>query len=264
VLEIAIQAVKIAGEILKSSSPDKIEKWTKDNNSRHIVSEIDYQIEAEVSAFLQKMTPEIDILGEEFLSPASISKNETIWVLDPLDGTLNYAQGLNHYSVSLALLKNGKPVVSAIYSPSNNELFTAIEGQGAFLQHLNNRISPKAKLKTSQKANLREGLICIEWGRTSASIQTGMAVLQRMAPLVREVRFLGGAALTLCYVAGGILDGYIDHDLDIWDYAAGQLIVEEAGGKLLKFAMSDDDILIAANRHLAPKISQSLADLLDK
>ena len=178
-LQIAVQAVRIAGEILRMSSLDEAEVKSKDNNPRDIVSVIDCQIEDEVRAFLRTNTPHIDVMGEEYSSTLSSGQGQ-VWVLDPIDGTSNFVQGLGHYAVSLALLRDGKPVLGVVYDPNWNRLFTAVQGQGAFLNGF--------PLWITHKTSLAQSFICIEWGRTPASIASGVAILRRVAPLVREVR----------------------------------------------------------------------------
>jgi myo-inositol-1(or 4)-monophosphatase len=148
-------------------------------------------------------------------------------VVDPLDGTTNYARRFPIFSVSVALAQGGEVLVGAIYDPQRRELFFAERGQGAWIQRA--RAKPAA-LRVSPTTDLAEGLIGLDWARDPALRTRTLEALNRVAAACRTVRSTGSAALALAYVGMGWLDAYYHLMLMPWDVAAGALIIREAGG----------------------------------
>jgi myo-inositol-1(or 4)-monophosphatase len=191
-----------------------------------LVTEIDLAIERAFRAMIEGRFPGHAVLGEEF--EASGDREATprfCWVLDPIDGTTNYAHGVPIFCASLALEIDGVPVVAAVYDPNRRELFTAERGAGAWLNGV--------PLRVSGAATLIDSLLVT--GFPYNVHQDGSHLIELFADFMsrsRAVRRLGSAALDLCYVATGRFDGFWEAKLQPWDMAGGALIVEEAGGRV--------------------------------
>jgi myo-inositol-1(or 4)-monophosphatase len=223
-LATAIEAVVRAGEAqLAGVGGDlRIDK----KGAIDLVTEIDLAIERAFRAMIAERFPGHAVLGEEF--EASGDREATprfCWVLDPIDGTTNYAHGVPIFCASLALEIDGVPVVAAVYDPNRRELFTAEKGAGAWLNGV--------PLRVSRAATLIDSLLVT--GFPYNVHQDGSHLIELFADFMsrsRAVRRLGSAALDLCYVAAGRFDGFWEAKLQPWDMAGGALIVEEAGGRV--------------------------------
>lgn len=194
-----------------------------------LVTEVDLAVERMGRTLLAERFPDHRVLAEETANEATASSSPYCWIFDPLDGTTNYAHGLPIFCASLALECEGRIVVGAVYDPTRRELFTAERGGGARLNGL--------PITVSSATTLIEALLCT--GFPYNVHETADEVLGLFGAFVRRaraVRRLGSAALDLCYVAAGRLDGFWEQRLHPWDTAAAALIVEEAGGRVTTFA----------------------------
>ena len=221
-----------------------------------LVTAIDRQVETEFRALIARRFPDHLVLGEEF---EAAGDREAIprycWVFDPVDGTTNYAHGLPIFCSSLALEIDGIPVVGAVYDPSRRELFTAERGQGAWLNGM--------PLRVSSASTLIDSLLCTGFPYT---VQHDPAVLvglfTEFLTVSRAVRRLGSAAIDLCYVAAGRLDGFWEQKLNPWDTSAGALIVEEAGGQVTGLRgepyRSRDGHIVASNGRIHDAMVQTI------
>lgn len=225
-LELAIEAARKAGKLLKTHAgkPRQIEK--KFGEEANLVTEIDRKAEEIILGIIRARYPSHDVLAEE--SGSHEIKSDYRWIIDPLDGTTNFTHGVPIFCVSIALEYKGEMVLGVIYDPNLDELFTAERGKGAYL---NNR-----PIHVSNESNLCESLLVTGFPYTIQSnpdfaIQRFVSFLQE----ARAVRRLGSAALDLCYVSAGRFDGFWEVSLNPWDMAAGVLILEEAGGKFTDF-----------------------------
>jgi myo-inositol-1(or 4)-monophosphatase len=191
-----------------------------------LVTEIDLEVEKGFRALIAERFPHHVVLGEEFSSKRDLDATpEYCWVFDPVDGTTNYAHGLPIFCSSLALEISGVPSVAAVYDPSRRELFTAERGGGAWLNG--------APLRVSTAATLIDSLLCTGFPYSvQQEAKALVGLFTEFLAVSRAVRRLGSAALDLCYVAAGRLDGFWEQSLHPWDMAAGALIVEEAGGRV--------------------------------
>jgi myo-inositol-1(or 4)-monophosphatase len=191
-----------------------------------LVTEMDLEIERAFRAMIAERFPEHAVLGEEFEESGDrAARPQFCWVLDPIDGTTNYAHGLPIFCASLALEIEGVAVVGAVYDPNRRELFTAEKGHGAWLNGV--------PLRVSNASRLLDSLLVTGFHYDIHQDSSGLIELfGDFIARARAVRRLGSAALDLCYVAAGRFDAFWEHKLQPWDIAAGALIVEEAGGRV--------------------------------
>ena len=213
-----------------------------------LVTEIDLAIERAFRSMIAERFPGHAVLGEEF--EASGDRDAVpghCWVLDPIDGTTNYAHGVPIFCASLALEIDGSAVVAAVYDPNRRELFTAERGAGAWLNGV--------PLRVSQSATLIDSLLVT--GFPYNIHRDGSHLIELFADFMsrsRAVRRLGSAALDLCYVAAGRFDGFWEAKLQPWDMAGGALIVEEAGGQVTTVDggpfTSREGSVLATNGHI--------------
>lgn len=208
-----------------------------------LVTEVDALAEAEIRRIILERHPGHAILGEE---EGLVGGGGARWIVDPLDGTVNYAHGFPVYCASVAFEQDGALRVGAVFDPTRDELFTASRGGGAFLNGAPIRVSGTKEL--SMPAMLATG-----FPYNIAQDATNLELLRRALALGLPVRRAGAAALDLCSVACGRFDGYWELGLKPWDAAAGALIVREAGGRVTDRAGADEafgDMLIASNSSL--------------
>lgn len=186
-----------------------------------LVTDADLASEAAIRSVVTKTFPDHALLGEETGDSVDNAASEYRWIADPLDGTTNYVHGIPFYCVSLAVHRRGEPVAGVVFDPNRGEMFTATRGGGAFL---NGKAISAGKCPT-----IHEAVLAISLPPQRVS-RWEMASMERLLPHSRTVLRLGSAALILCYVAAGRINGYWASSLNLWDRAAGELIVSEAGG----------------------------------
>ncbi len=189
---------------------------------RDIVTEADVAAQDAIVTVLRQHFPEHGLLSEENLATASAS--EHVWVIDPLDGTVNYSRHMPCFAVSIALVTRGEPELGVVFDPLHNRLFAAERGQGATLNG--------QALRVSTRAHTAQAVVGLDWARDPLVRGRLLNSLNRVAPQVGTVRAIGSAALALCYVAAGWLDAYFHLALQAWDQAAAGLIIREAGGTI--------------------------------
>ena len=213
-----------------------------------MVSDADRDAEAVIEAILLAERPEDGLLAEEGAQSEGSSGRR--WVVDPLDGTTNYLYGCPAWAVSIGLEDSGGGAVGVVLDPLRGELFSAARGAGA---HLNGQ-----PVAVSGCVRLDSALVATGFGYDADRRARQAAALQRVLPAVRDIRRAGAAALDLCMVAAGRLDGYYERGLQPWDWAAGTLIVREAGGTVIDLD-GDPSGMVAAS----PAIAGELAALAD-
>jgi myo-inositol-1(or 4)-monophosphatase len=222
-LATAVEAVVRAGAIQMSRFGTALDVTKKGDID--LVTEVDLEVERMFRALVAERFPAHAVLAEEFGDTPELAGASHCWVFDPIDGTTNFAHGLPIFCASLALEIDGRAVVGAIYDPTRRELFSAERGTGAFL---NGR-----RLHTSQAARLIDALLVTGFPYDVHSrSEDVLGLFGRFITKARAVRRLGSAAIDLCYVAAGRMDGFWEQTLRPWDLAAGALIVEEAGGQV--------------------------------
>ena len=192
----------------------------------NLVTEADHASEKAILDIIKREFPDHYILSEE--AGAIVQDSNYKWIIDPIDGTVNFAHSIPLCCVSIAVEYNGEIVLASVYNPLMNELFFAEKGKGATLND--------KEIKVSKKQNVVNACLVTGFPYTYLDVPNGP--LQIFEKLIRKgvpVRRLGSAATDLCWVAAGRFDGFYEHKLQAWDSAAGYLIVEEAGGKVTDF-----------------------------
>jgi myo-inositol-1(or 4)-monophosphatase len=189
---------------------------------RDVVTDADTAAEEIVLATIRSAFPGHAILSEEAGEMGGAAP--VVWVVDPLDGTTNYARGHPTFSVSVAALEENVPVVGVVHDPLRDHTFAAVRGAGATLNG--------TPIHVTQSSRLPEAMLALDWSHADSERQRAVERLVALAPRCRTIRALGSAALALAYVGVGWLDVYFAFGLKPWDAAAGGLIVVEAGGKI--------------------------------
>lgn len=192
-----------------------------------LVTDVDIECERLIINRVRKAFPDHMILSEE-RGRINSGESEFCWVIDPLDGTTNYAHGFAFFCVSIALLRNKQAILGVVYDPVRGELFSAAKAKGAYLN--------QKRIKTSKIRSLRRSLLVTGFPyRFGKVLKANIKHFTSFIMKAQAVRRVGSAALDLCYVASGRFDGFWELDLNPWDTAAGALIVEEAGGRVTTF-----------------------------
>jgi myo-inositol-1(or 4)-monophosphatase len=268
-LRVAIQAARSAGAIMSRNffAPKKVLVSLQHD----IKLELDVRCQKRIESVLRRAFPDMPILGEEGVLGAAGSDYR--WVVDPIDGTVNFTYGIPHACVSIALqqkrppLTEDRPVskraaaaaargqetwvaaydnlVGVVHDPFCRETFTAVRGQAA---RLNGR-----RIAVSRRDHLEEAIVSVGFAKTRASLERMLPALKRLTHRVRKVRIMGSAALSLVYVASGRMDAYLERGLRLWDIAAGGLILECAGGDFHHWPLAGRQEaygLLASNGHL--------------
>ena len=232
-LDVAMAAARAGGKVLQNLLPGDRAIASKGTRI-DLVTDADRQAEDAIVACIRSHFPDDAILSEE--RGAEAGRSPYRWIVDPLDGTTNYAHRFPVYAVSVAVEAGGQVLAGAVYDPTRDELFAARRGMGASLNG--------HRLRVSQETDLGEALLATGFPYNIATNPRNN--LKQFADLCRRARAVrrpGSAALDLCYVAAGRLDGYWELTIEVWDVAAGALILEEAGGRMSRVNGSAYDIL---------------------
>ena len=258
-LEAAVEAAREAGELLMHEF-DRPQQLTY-KGEVDIVTEADRRSEALIVGQLRRKFPEHAILGEEGGASGS---NEAAyqWLVDPLDGTTNFAHGFPVFAVSIGLLENGEPLVGAVYNPVTRELFSARRGEGAY--------RGEKRIRVSTVRSLSKSLLATGFPTRKRTQNPNIHYYWEFTLRSHGVRRAGSAALDLCSVACGQFEGFWEFGLKPWDTGAGVLLVREAGGMVTDFSERSyhpgDSELLATNglihdemRELALEIKQRAA-----
>ena len=222
-LDVAIEAAKAAGEVLRKGFGG--ERTLRYKGEVDIVTEMDERAEQIISDVLKGAFPSYGILAEE--GGTLREEEDSRWIVDPLDGTTNYAHALPIFAVSIALEKAGEVACGVVYDPMSQELYAAERGAGATLNG--------QPIQVSGTDEMIQALIVTGFPYDRDEMPAAVELFGRFAMLTQGMRRLGSAALDLCYVAAGRLDGYYEGGIWPWDIAAGSLILQEAGGKVTDY-----------------------------
>jgi len=219
-----------------------------------LVTEVDELSEKHILSAIKENYPLHGILSEE--SGKADIESDYLWIIDPLDGTTNYAQGIPIFSTSIALKFKEETILGVVYSPIVDQLFESAKGRGAYLNG--------EKISVSEKIDLSQCVLATGFPYDRAvNIDNNANYFAHFVPRVRGLRRMGSAAFDLATVAAGCLDGYWELNLSLWDIAAGQLIIEEAGGKVVFLNEKRGISLVAGNNIICEKILKEL-EYVDK
>src|SRR6202045_2182646 len=237
-LDAAVEAARAAGDLLRQNfkRPLRVNVAV----SHDIKLEVDVQTQDLIAKLLLKKFPHHALYGEE--GTVGDQSSEHQWVVDPLDGTVNYYYRIPHFCVSIALRFKGEIIVGVIYDPMREELWTGQKGESPRLNGHNFRVS--------ERADLAEAVISVGLSKTGIMIESNIPLLQKMVHRARKCRVMGSAALDMAYVACGRFDAYIEQGISLWDIAAGWILVETAGGTVdvrPRKDMKDKYSIIASN-----------------
>jgi myo-inositol-1(or 4)-monophosphatase len=244
-LDAAENAASAAGKLLRENFQRR--QLVKVFAAHDIKLEIDVQAQELIGKLLLQEFPAHALYGEEGIVGDQSSDHQ--WIVDPLDGTVNYFYGIPHFCVSIALRLHKEIVVGVIYDSIRGEMWT---GQRGEVSKLN-----ETPIHVSDRAELADAVISIGLAKTGETITTNFSLLQQMIHQVRKCRVLGSAALDMAYVACGRFDAYIETGISLWDIAAGSLLVENAGGTVdlrPRENMKDKYSIVASNRLIDLKL----------
>jgi myo-inositol-1(or 4)-monophosphatase len=234
----AVRAARAAGTLMRQNS--LLTKQVNSSSRHDIKLELDVRCQLLIERHLRRSFPDVAVLGEEGTRGDIHAARR--WVVDPIDGTVNFAYGIPHACVSIALQtvepnpafspnhRNGRPtsstahtILGVVYDPFTDELWTALHGGPA---RLNGRI-----IHVSQRSRLQESIVSVGFAKHRRSLDQMLPLFHHLVHRVRKIRIMGSAALALTYVATGRLDAYLEEGVRLWDIAAGGLILECAGGE---------------------------------
>lgn len=219
-LQAALDAARAAGELLRQhfGTPLNVNAF----EAHDIKLDLDVRSQELITNLLLERFPAYAIYGEEGL--AGDQASEWQWIVDPIDGTVNYFYSIPHFCISIALRHLGEIVVGVIYDPMRDELWQVERGGAALLNG--------EPIAVSARTRLSDAVLSVGFSKTKTTISAGLPLLEKYVQKARKCRLMGSAALDLAYVACGRLDAYIEQSVSLWDIAAGQLLVEAAGGKI--------------------------------
>lgn len=224
-LEFITAIVRAAGQIIRESY-EQVQEVGRKSTEIDLVTEVDHAVERLLVGAILERFPDHAILAEEGHGTQQVS--EYLWVIDPLDGTVNYAHGFPIFAVSVALRKGDETILGVVYDPLRDEMFAAEKGAGATRNGQPIHVSNTGRLQNSLLAT------GFPYDRATRS-DNNVAEFNRLITRVQGIRRAGAAALDMAYVAAGRLDGYWEQHLSPWDWAAGVLLVTEAGGTVTDF-----------------------------
>lgn len=251
-LTIAIKAAKEAAKIQLEYMNIELDIQTKASEF-DLVTQADTLVEKKIIEIISKEFPSHSFLAEE--SGEAARESDYLWIVDPIDGTVNYAHRFPQFCCSIGLYLKGEALVGVVYDPCRDELFTAQKGQGAFL---NGKKISVSKIDTLTKALLATGFPALK----GDLLQKNLEYFRLFLGKCQAIRRPGSAALDLCYVACGRIDGFWELGLSPWDTAAGALMVQEAGGMITNLDNDSFDLNIKGVIATNGLLHQSIKDVL--
>ncbi len=262
-LDLARSLALDAGELAARRRREGVAVAATKSTIVDVVTEADREVERLVLDRLRAERPADGVLGEEGASIPSSSG--LVWVVDPIDGTVNYLYGLPHYAVSIAVVEvpdGGDPdpltwraLAGCVLNPATGEIFTAEVGEGAYCGD--------RRLHVAEPVDLDQALIATGFAYAASTRAFQGEVVARLLPQVRDIRRQGTASLDLCFVADGRYDAYFERTLSPWDHAAGALVAREAGARVvgMRGAAPSRDLILAAEPSLADRLERLLDEI---
>ncbi len=260
-LATAVKAAQAAGAIMSRNQFAK--KKINESTQRDIKLELDVKCQQKIEFMLTKSHPDVAILGEE--GNAGDIETDLRWIVDPIDGTVNYTYGIPHACVSIALQQrlakrsvggdDFETVVGVVFDPFTIELWTAVKGQAAKLN---------GKKISVNDGPLKEAMLAIGFAKDKPTMDYMMPYFMKLAPKIRKPRMMGSAALAMTYVASGRFHGYIESKIRLWDVAAGGLVLECAGGEFWRIPRKKGEhtyAVIASNGKIRKQIERTCGPL---
>ncbi len=258
ILQFAQALAREAGDLIVGERATTVLRHSY-KNGNELVTHADVKADTLICESIAKRFPQHKILSEESSpEPGEVQEIKSpLWIVDPIDGTVNYAHGHNQSAVSIAYVENAEITLGVVFNPFSDELFSAARGEGAFLNG--------NSIRVSQETELKRALIATGFPYDKSTLAPMIPRLHAVLANCADIRRLGSAALDICFLAMGRLDGYYE-SLSIWDFAAAQLIAREAGASIGHFSevpegmdpqFYDRDILIA-NRAIFPRLQALL------
>jgi myo-inositol-1(or 4)-monophosphatase len=219
-LNAAIESARAAGELIRRNLGTSLTVNVEEAHDLKL--ELDVSAQDLITKMLLKQFPDHAVMGEE--GSIGSAQAEHQWIVDPIDGTVNFFYGIPHFCISIALRQTDALVIGVIFDPIKDELWQVSRGEPALL---NNR-----PISVSSRKSLGESVVSVGLSKSPRAIEAGLETFNRLIRQARKCRMMGSAALDLAYIAAGRFDAYIESSVNLWDIAAGWLLVEAAGGKV--------------------------------
>lgn len=240
-LETAIQAATQAGSFLKEHFGKSMEVDEAKHHDLKLA--LDRESQDLITRVILDQFSDHAIYGEEGI--AGDQSSDYQWIVDPIDGTVNFFYGIPHYCVSIALRHKEEIIVGVIYDPSTNDLWEVEKGGKSLLNGKEISVSPRTRIE--------ESILFVGCGKDEKTMKSGLERFHRASKRARKMRMMGSAALGMAYIASGRMDAYVESRISLWDIAAGQLLVETAGGKVDLTALEtvkDGYSIVASNGNI--------------
>lgn len=257
-LDIAQEAALEAAEVQRTSfNRNPTFKYKSDGD---IVTETDCESESVIISKINDHFPEHEIISEE-KNPDEVLPSDSVWIVDPIDGTVNFQHGFSQFCIGIALLDQKGVKTSVIHNPISDDMYTAVRGLGAQLNG--------EPIEVSQNARMDRSLVAASWSNKEYTPEQIFGKLRKIHTSSHGIRKTGSAVLSTALTAAGAFDAYCSISLGKWDVAAGLLLVEEAGGKVTNLSGDDehrkiiDDSIIATNGHVHDQLCELLRDIDD-
>lgn len=253
-LKVAIEASKKAAKTIMQFYKKNLYTKKKNNLPREIVTQVDLIVEKEIKAIINLNFKKHSILGEE--SGFDNKRSDFIWIIDPIDGTVNYTRGLNNFCISIALQYRKKIILGVVYNPKTEECYYAVEKKGAYLNG--------NKITVSKNKNIKDSLMVCAFSSNKNKIsKKEYETYGKLNSESQGVLRIGSAALSMCYLAKGSIDGFWGKNVKLWDVAAGCCILEEAGGDIILKKFKDNYAnLIATNSFISSSLKTKLKSII--
>jgi myo-inositol-1(or 4)-monophosphatase len=241
-LDLAIAAARAAGSLLRAHFGTELNVNALE--AHDIKLELDVQSQTLITGMILQEFPDHAIYGEEGLAGNQSSPFQ--WIIDPIDGTVNYYYGIPHFCISIALREEGVIQLGVIYDPMRDELWEVRRGRSALMNG--------KPCSVSKRTQISDSILSVGLSKTQTTIQSAMPLFTDLVGKARKCRLMGSAALDMAYIASGRLDAYIEQSVSLWDIAAGVLLVENAGGKVKIEPRADnpDKLSVIASNGLLP------------